>query len=53
VPTISPRTYELLLPAACNRRHLVRIVAKRFCFDRSNIAYGPKDHLLYADVSCS
>jgi hypothetical protein len=52
VPSTSPRFFELLLPAACNRRQLIRIVPKRFCFDRSNIAYGSKDHLFYADVSC-
>ena len=51
-PSTSPRLFELLLPAACNQRHLIRIVPKRFCFDQSNIAYGSKDHLLYADVSC-
>jgi hypothetical protein len=51
-PSTSPRLFELLLPAACNQRQLIRIVPKRFCFDQSNIAYGSKDHLLYSDVSC-
>lgn len=51
-PSTSPRLFELLLPAACNQRHLIRIVPKRFCFDQSNMAYGSKDHLLYVDVSC-
>ncbi|MER9256006.1 hypothetical protein NKI59_30430 [Mesorhizobium sp. M0598] len=51
-PSTSPRFFELLLPAACNQRHLIRIVPKRFCFDRSNIAYSSKHHLLYADIRC-
>ena len=51
-PSTSPRLFELVLPAACNQRYLIRVVPKRFCFDQSNIAYGSKSHLLYADVSC-
>lgn len=51
-PSTSPRSFEVYLPAACNMRTLIRIVSKRFCFDQSKVAYGPPDHLLYADVRC-
>ena len=52
-PSTVPRDYRLDLPAQCNRRYLIRIVPKRFCFDQSVLAYGPKDHVLYADVRCN
>lgn len=52
VPSKDMRAFKLDLPAQCNRRYLVRIVPKRFCFDQSNVTYGQSDHLLYADVSC-
>ncbi|UXN61736.1 hypothetical protein [Phyllobacterium zundukense] len=52
VPSKDMRTFRLDLPAQCNRRYLVRIMPKRFCFDQSNITYGQADHVLYADVSC-
>jgi hypothetical protein len=52
VPSSSPRRFELYLPAMCGQRYYLRIVPKRFCFDQSNIAYGPANHLLYADVTC-
>ncbi len=52
IPTIDLRDFRLDLPATCNRRYLIRVLPKRFCFDQSGIAYGNVDHLLYADVSC-
>jgi hypothetical protein len=53
-PTASTelRDFRIDLPGTCNRRYLVRILPKRFCFDQSNIAYSAADHLLYADVLC-
>jgi len=52
VPSTDLRAFRLDLPAQCNRRYLVRILPKRFCFDQSGVAYGQVDHLLYADVAC-
>jgi hypothetical protein len=54
VPTASTdlRDFQIDLPGACNRRYLVRILPKRFCFDQSNIAYSAADHVVYADVVC-
>ncbi|MDR6631948.1 hypothetical protein J2X72_000719 [Phyllobacterium sp. 1468] len=52
VPSKDMRVFRLDLPAQCNRRYLVRIIPKRFCFDQSGITYGQAGHLLYADVSC-
>ena len=46
------REFGIDLPGKCNRRYLVRILPKRFCFDQSNIAYSSADHVLYADVVC-
>ncbi len=51
-PSTGLRAFQLDLPAQCNRRYLVRVLPKRFCFDQSVVAYGRTDHLLYADVSC-
>jgi hypothetical protein len=53
-PTASTdlRDFRIDLPGTCNRRYLVRILPKRFCFDQSNVAYSAADHLLYADVLC-
>ncbi|THK35926.1 hypothetical protein EHS39_22820 [Ensifer sp. MPMI2T] len=51
-PSTSLRAYQLDLPAQCDRRYLVRVLPKRFCFDQSVVAYGRADYLLYADVSC-
>jgi hypothetical protein len=52
VPSKDMRAFRLDLPAKCNRRYLVRIMPKRFCFDQSSVTYGQADHLLYSDVSC-
>ena len=52
VPSADPRQFQLDLPGRCNRRYLVRIVPKRYCFDQQMLAYGPKDYLTYVDVRC-
>lgn len=46
------RHYRVTLPGVCDRRYLMRVRSKRFCFDQSNIAYGNTAHVLYADVRC-
>jgi hypothetical protein len=46
------REFRIDLPGKCNRRYLVRILPKRFCFDQSYIAYSSADHVLYADIVC-
>lgn len=51
-PSTEPREFRIDLPATCNRRYLVRILPKRFCFDQSDVAYSSVDHLLYADILC-
>jgi hypothetical protein len=53
-PTAStdPRDFRIDLPGTCNRRYLLRLLPKRFCFDRSNVVYSSADHVLYADVLC-
>src|SRR3546814_13291468 len=51
-PAKDLREYRVDLPAACDRRYLLRIRSKRFCFDQTDTAYGNADHLLYADVRC-
>ena len=51
-PSMSPRTFQIDLPGECNRRTLVRLVPKRFCFDQSQAAFSEADHLIYADVQC-
>jgi hypothetical protein len=53
-PTASTdlRDFQIDLPGICNRRYLVRILPKRFCFDQSDVAYSSADHVLYADVMC-
>lgn len=52
MPSTDLRDFRIDLPAKCNRRYLVRILPKRFCFDQSIMAYGTTDHLLYADALC-
>lgn len=52
-PSTTLRDFKLDLPAKCNRRYLVRILPKRFCFDQSDVAFGQNDHLLYTDVACN
>ena len=49
----APREYKISLPATCNRRYLVRLLPKRYCFDQSYIVYSEADHLRYVDVKCS
>ena len=51
-PSTILRDFKLDLPATCNRRYLVRVLPKRFCFDQSTVVFGRNDHVLYADVAC-
>ncbi|TGQ96263.1 hypothetical protein EN847_33860, partial [Mesorhizobium sp. M1C.F.Ca.ET.204.01.1.1] len=39
-PSMSPRTFQIDLPGECNRRTLIRLVPKRFCFDQSQAAFS-------------
>jgi hypothetical protein len=52
IASTEPSEYRLDIPAKCNRRYLVRLLPKRFCFDQTEIQYGVDDHLTYADLSC-
>jgi hypothetical protein len=51
-PTHSPRNYKVVIPARCNKRYLVRLVPKRFCFDQSGVLASSVDHVAYFDVKC-
>src|SRR3546814_19342560 len=51
-PAKDLREYRVDLPAACDRRYLLRIRSNRFCFDQTDTAYGNADHLLSPDVRC-
>lgn len=51
-PSALPRTFQLDLPGTCNRRHLIRLLPKRFCFDQAGIVFSPANHVLFADVAC-
>ncbi|RWB28229.1 MAG: hypothetical protein EOQ42_34330 [Mesorhizobium sp.] len=51
-PSMSPRSFQIDLPGECNRRTLIRLMPKRFCFDQSQAAFSEADHLIYADVQC-
>ena len=47
------RQYKVRFPAQCGRRYLVRVVAKRFCFQHEpKLAFGSRDHLSSVDVVC-
>ena len=51
-PAVLPRKFKIDMPGKCSQRTLIRLLPKRFCFDPSEAAYGPADHLIYADVTC-
>jgi len=51
-PSTSPRIFQIDLPGECNRRTMIRLVPKRFCFDQSQAAFSKANHLIYADVRC-
>lgn len=51
-PSSDLRQFQLDLPAKCNRRYLARILAKRFCFDQTDVVYADEGDLLFADVLC-
>jgi len=46
------RKYRVDVPAGCNRRYLVRLLPKRFCFDQTRLAYSDDNYLAYIDISC-
>jgi hypothetical protein len=50
VATTTPRQYRLDFPVATAKRYLIRVVAKRFCFDQSETKYSSADHVLWIDV---
>lgn len=45
-----PRQYRVDFPAAKNKRYLIRVLAKRLCFDQSGDAYSNADHVFSVDV---
>ena len=49
-PTTTPRQYSLAFPVASDRRYLIRLVAKRFCFGEPEFKYSTVDHVLSVDV---
>lgn len=49
-PTSTARLYRVAFPAERNKRYLIRLVAKRFCFDQSREKYSPIDHVVSVDV---
>ncbi|PZM15909.1 hypothetical protein CPY51_05365 [Rhizobium tubonense] len=51
-PSIVPRDFKLDIPAKCNRRYLVRLTPKRFCFDQNVMEFSPTNYLIYADTVC-
>lgn len=49
-PSSLPRQYRVDFPAMNNKRYLIRVVAKRFCFDQSGEKYSSVDHVFSVDV---
>jgi hypothetical protein len=52
-PSASTRGYEVDHPARKGKRYTYRLLAKRFCFDQSNIVYSGfanGEHTFYVDV---
>ncbi len=52
-PTTKPRHYSIAFPVARNKRYLIRLVAKRFCFDNGEVdevKYSTVDHMHSVDV---
>ncbi len=52
-PSTAPREYRANVPAMCNRRYLVRILPKRFCFDQTGIRYAEHGELMFKDIMCN
>jgi hypothetical protein len=52
VPSTQPRSFRLDVPARCDRRYLVRIVPKRYCFDQQMQVFGRADYLAFVDIPC-
>jgi hypothetical protein len=46
------RDYTIDVPASCDRRYLVRLLPKRFCFDQTKVAQSETDYLSYVDIRC-
>jgi len=46
------RDYTVDVPASCDRRYLVRLLPKRFCFDQTKVAQSETDYLSYVDIRC-
>lgn len=49
-PTAAPRQYRIDFPAESNKRYLIRVLSKRFCFDQTGELYGGVDHVVSVDV---
>lgn len=52
VASTNLRDYRVDVPASCDRRYLVRLLPKRFCFDQINVAQSDSDYLSYVDILC-
>lgn len=50
VESILPRQYGISFPANLNKRYLIRVLAKRFIFDRSGEKFSSIDHLFSIDM---
>ena len=49
-PTLQPRNYTLKFPGEPGRRYLIRILPKRFGFDRGGEVFSELDFVRFADV---
>jgi hypothetical protein len=49
-PATAPRVYSIDFPAKVNKRYLIRVLAKRFCFDQQEQKFSNVDHLVSADI---
>ena len=49
-PTAAARQYEVRFPGEHGRRYLIRVLAKRFGFDRGGEVFSNVDHIFAVDV---
>ena len=49
-PAITPRQYFIALPAAKDKRYLIRLMAKRYTFDQTVEKYSDADHVFSVDT---
>jgi len=49
-PSTTPRQYRIDFPAERNKRYLIRVLPKRFCFDQTGELYSGVDHVISVDV---